>query len=284
MLDRACGDVNRLTSRINMAKLTTGPTGVRVIPCRRFSEKTALVTGAASGIGAATARRLAAEGAHVICADRQEAVHAVGEQLIADGHSAQTMTLDQLDVANVARAIASLGDPVVHVLAANAAVALPERSIAEWTVDDWDTVHDTNLRGTFVIIKHVLRLLPVGRDGAVVVTASVSGLRGHPNATPYAASKAGLLGMVTSLAAELAASGIRVNAVSPGAVHTPLLDSVYGTQTAAVIDQAGQANPLGRVASPDDIAATIAFLGSTDARHVNGVNLVVDGGQSMFLR
>jgi NAD(P)-dependent dehydrogenase (short-subunit alcohol dehydrogenase family) len=252
------------------------------VPVRgRFAGLRVLVTGGASGIGRATALRFAAEGADVGVADIDAAgaERVAGEIRSADG-SAVPLVMDQADEGSIERALgswASTGpDGGLDVAVINAgAVILPLTPLTEIEPADWDRVHGVNLRGAWLVARAAVPRMRRRGGGAIVFTASISGMRGHPGSGAYAASKAGVLGLSRSLAAEVARDGIRVNCVCPGAVATPLGGTLEELEPFARI------NPLGRVALPEDIAAAICFLASNDARHITGEELVIDGGISM---
>jgi NAD(P)-dependent dehydrogenase (short-subunit alcohol dehydrogenase family) len=242
----------------------------------RFADCRVLVTGAASGIGRATALRFAAEGASVGVAD----IDLDGAIRVAQdsGESAAALEFDQADEGSIDRALASWAAAAdgLDVACINAgAVILPLTPLAETDPGEWDRVHGVNLRGAWLVARAVVPRMRARGGGAIVFTASISGMRGHPGSGAYAASKSGVLGLSRSLAAEVARDRIRVNCVCPGAVATPM------GGTLEELERFARINPLGRVAEPEDIAAAIAFLASNDARHITGEELVVDGGISM---
>ena len=251
----------------------------------RFAGLRVLVTGGASGIGRATALRVAAEGADVGVADIDAAgaERVAGEIRAADG-SAEPLGFDQADEGSINRAMAAwpadggaagaAGGLDVAVVNAGA-VILPLTPLVDIGPAEWDRVHGVNLRGAWLVARAAVPQMRRRGGGAIVFTASISGMRGHPGSGAYAASKAGVLGLSRSLAAEVARDGIRVNCVCPGAVATPLGGTLEELGPFARI------NPLGRVAESEDIAAAICFLASNDARHITGAELVVDGGISM---
>ncbi len=238
---------------------------------------TVFATGAASGIGAATVCALCARGDTVFVADRDEAgAKRVAEEL---GSGAHAITMDVRDASSVAQAFAAAASIAgkLDAICANAGVTVQERPLEELPEEDLRLVIDINLAGA---IRTLSAGLPHLRDGgAIVLTSSTSGIVAHPLAGAYAATKLGLVGLQRSLVAELAPRRIRVNAVCPGAVDTPLVRSTYPVDTDQVIADAAAANPLGRIAQPEDVAEAICFL--IDARHVNGVALRVDGGESV---
>jgi NAD(P)-dependent dehydrogenase (short-subunit alcohol dehydrogenase family) len=238
-----------------------------------------LVTGAASGIGRSTALRFAAEGASVGVADIDpDGADRAVEEICAAGGEAQALRLDQSDGRSIDTALAGWTGAAdgLDVAVVNAgAVILPLTPLAAIDPADWDRVHGVNLRGAWLVARAVIPLLRTRGGGSIVFTSSISGIRGHPGSGAYAASKAGVLGLSRSLAAEVAREGIRVNCVCPGAVATPL------GGTPEELEPFARINPLGRVALPEDVAAGIAFLASNDARHITGAELVIDGGISM---
>jgi 3-oxoacyl-[acyl-carrier protein] reductase len=244
--------------------------------------KVVLITGAASGIGAATARAFAARGDHVVLADVDpHGLGAIDTQLASCGSADRlTVTVDLTDVAAVEamikEAIERFGSlDVVH---ANAGICPPERPLTETSPELVDKILAVNVTGT---VNTLRAAVPAIRDGgSVVITASDSGLLAHPGAAVYAASKIALIGLGRSLAAELGPRRIRVNMVCPGGVDTPLTRGVYGAKSDQVIEEYGASLPLGRIAMPEDIARAVVFL--ADAEHVTGVSLRVDGGDGLM--
>ena len=248
-----------------------------------FSGKTALVTGAASGIGAACAQWLDAQGiGRLVLVDR-------------DGEGLKTLELDceceriDGDVSDEARwdrlesEIVSLDHAVLNAgIAAGAAIS--ETSFAEWR-----TVIGVNLDGMFLSLRAAMRRMTEG--GSIVLTSSVSGLKAEPGTAAYGASKAGVIQLAKVAAKEGAAHGIRVNAIAPGGVDTPIWDSLPffqglidqhgGDRAAAMRAMAGMATPLGHYAAPEEIAAQIGFLLSDAAATITGTVLVSDGGYTL---
>jgi NAD(P)-dependent dehydrogenase (short-subunit alcohol dehydrogenase family) len=248
----------------------------------RLAGKRALVTGAASGIGLATARRFAAEGAGVALLDVDEAGLARAADGLRDlGAAVVARPCDVTDEASVASAVDAFhADGPIDVVVANAAVQLFGRdaAAAELDLDVWRATVDVNLTGAFLTCKHGIRaMLDDGRPGSVVCTASPTGLRGSaPGFDAYSSSKAGVVGLVQVLAADYGRHGIRVNAVVPGFTETPLVDDVMGDEQAraAVLARI----PLGRAGTADEVAAAMLFLASDEASYATASVLVVDGG------
>lgn len=239
-----------------------------------------LVTGAASGIGAAIASNFAGAGARLVLADVDAArladVEAALRRTGCDVLAAATDVRDRTSVeALVEAAVARFG--VVDVACLNAGVGLPEVPLTQTTDEVIDQLIDVNLRGAILCARAVI---PALRDGgSLIFTSSTSGLLAHPNAAVYAATKIALIGLARSLVPELSPRRIRVNCVCPGGVDTPLVRRLANQ---AQIAEAMDANPLGRIAEPDDVAHAVAFLASPAAWHVNGVALRVDGGEAVI--
>jgi NAD(P)-dependent dehydrogenase (short-subunit alcohol dehydrogenase family) len=246
-------------------------------------QRVLLITGAASGIGAATARAFARNGYAVAMGDvTAEGLRAVEEELLTAGADAAGVVADVADPAAVARfvafAVERFGD--LDVVCPNAGVFVPEAPLEEMTDDQFEALIAVNLRGVFNVLRAALPNVVDG--GAIVLTSSISGLQAHPGAAVYAATKIAMIGLGRSLAAEISSRRIRVNMVCPGGVDTPFTRRAYGVEADRVIAEYEQTNPLGRIAQPEDIAAGIVFLASPEARHVNGIALRVDGGDCLL--
>lgn len=245
---------------------------------RRFDQRAVLVTGAASGIGRATAVRLAAEGASVLCAD----IDLAGAEETAAGLAgAAALHLDVTDPAACDAAVAETLTRFGRIDGlANVAGIGSFGHVAATTDAQWQRVIAVNLSGVFQMMRAALPRLEAGR-GAIVNIASAAGLVATPYAAAYSASKSGVVGLTRSVAAEYAAKGVRVNAICPGAVDTPLIAGGFDAIDGVDMTLFGRMTPLlGPMAQPEDIAAAVAFLLSDDARFVTGAMLAVDGGQT----
>lgn len=242
----------------------------------RFSGKTVIVTGAATGIGAATARRFSEEGANVIVNGRRadalnESIAALpaGRTLAHPGDASDPAVCAAL----VQAAVERFGG--LHVLVNNAAV-FAGGDLEATGAEDFQRVMDVNVGGYFLMAKAAMPELKKTR-GSVVMTSSVSGLGGDWGALAYDTSKGAVSNMVRAMALDAGKDGVRVNAVNPSMTDTRMTE---GFQDDAVLARFKDRIPLGRIAQPEDIAAVILFLASDDARFVTGVNLPVDGGLS----
>jgi NAD(P)-dependent dehydrogenase (short-subunit alcohol dehydrogenase family) len=248
-----------------------------------FEGKVALVTGAGSGIGLATAKAFAQAGASVVLADfRKEAVHAAAEELIAGGRKALAVSCDVADEQHVAAMIEEAVSTFGRLDAAynNAGVQSPAVETADASGEEFDRVNAINLRGVWNCMKYELRQMRKQGSGAIVNCSSIGGLIGLPGRAIYHASKHGVIGLTKSAALEYASQGIRINAVCPGTVDTPMVAEMLAKEPDAMKDILRD-QPIGRLGRPEEIAAAVLWLCSPGASFVIGHALVVDGGYTI---
>lgn len=248
-----------------------------------FENKVALVTGAASGLGLATAKAFAESGASVALADwNQKAVRSAAEELAAQGHKALAIHCDVADDAQVEamveRTVATFGrlDAAYN----NAGVQNIVAETADATREDFDRVMAINLRGAWSCMKFELRQMRKQGSGVIVNCSSLGGLVGAPGRGTYHAAKHGVLGLTKSAALEYAARGIRINAVCPGIIDTPMVAGMLATQAEAVRELMKDV-PIGRLGRAEEIADAVLWLCSPAASFVIGHALAVDGGYTM---
>jgi meso-butanediol dehydrogenase / (S,S)-butanediol dehydrogenase / diacetyl reductase len=245
----------------------------------RFAGRSVIVTGGAAGIGAATARLFAGEGAKVVIADLDPAGEALARELRGQGRDA---TFVRTDAADASDAEALVAETVrrhgrLDVLHNNAGV-LVIGDVTTLSEADWDRCIDVNLKSVFLVSKHAVPAMRAAGGGAIVNTASVAGKAGGRGYSVYCASKAGILLLTQCMALDFAADRIRVNAVCPGPTATAM---VLGRTNAPERERARWANelPAGRIGEPEDAAKVVAYLASDDASFVTGAAWVVDGGR-----
>lgn len=245
----------------------------------RFSGRVAIVTGAASGIGEATARRLAREGAAVVVADLlADGASRVADAIQADGGQALAQRVDIADTESVARLVDATLDAfgAIHVLDNNATSGCMGR-VGDLSVADWNRTLAVNLTGHFLVIRTALPHLLAAGGGAIVNVSSVAALTAEAGLGAYAAAKAGLLALTRNVAAEYGREGLRCNAICPGAIATPPTNAFIAAVD-GVRERMERANPMRRLGRAEEVAALVSFLASDEASFVNGATYVVDGG------
>ncbi|MCP4003961.1 MAG: SDR family oxidoreductase [bacterium] len=246
----------------------------------RLEGKTALITGAASGIGAACALRFAREGARIAGFDIDKPADGV-LKAISDVASDQLfLNGDVRDEENVAAAVSTVAQTFGSVdIVLNAAGVAGGGPVHMVDTLEWERVLDINLKGTFLVCKHVLRQMLEQGSGSIINVASVEGLEGAEGGSAYNASKGGVILLTRNLAIDYGRRGIRANAICPGFIRTPLLDSLFEADAMKdALARVTDAHQLGRLGEPSEIAGAAAFLASEDASFVTGHALAVDGG------
>jgi NAD(P)-dependent dehydrogenase (short-subunit alcohol dehydrogenase family) len=250
----------------------------------RLAGKTAIVTGAGSGIGRATSILFASEGAKLVIGDLSDGVHATARAIEAAGGTVSAMQMDaglESDVEKlVATARSSYGG--INIAYANAGISGGLTGIFDHTPEEWTEILRVNLIGPFLMIKHAGKaMMDAGNGGSIICTASVAGLRSGAGGPAYSASKAGVINLVQTSAQQLSATGIRVNAICPGLIETGMTERafVYAREK-GVMEKVGRLNPLRRAGQPIEIAQTALFLASDAASYINGQAIAVDGGLS----
>lgn len=249
----------------------------------KLNGRVAIVTGAGAGIGRATAKLFAEEGARVVVAERiEESGQATAEAIELMGGSALALEADVSLEADAKRVVAETlrRFETVDVLVNNAGVEL-KKPLEETTEAEWDRVLAVNLKSAFLMSKHVIPTLKAKRRGAIVMNSSVGYFIAAPNSAAYGASKAGMMALARGLALELAPYDVRVNAVCPGVIDTPMNERNLerADDPEAMRRSWFEVTPLKRLGKPEDVAKAILFLASDDSSFVTGTPLIIDGGR-----
>ncbi len=249
----------------------------------RFAGKVAFVTGAANGIGRATALAFAREGASVVVADVAERSNQETARMVEElGGRALAVTCDVTRTEDIQRALKAAIEKFGRLDFAfnNAGIEYAIKPAAEVTEQEWDRIMDIDLRGVFLCMKHEIPLMLKQGGGAIVNNSSGAGIKGFKGGAAYVAAKHGVVGLTKAAALDYASSNIRINAVCPGIIDTPMMDRFSGGTAEgrrAVIAQ----EPVGRMGKPEEIGATVVWLCSDAAAFVVGHAMVVDGGQTV---
>ncbi|MFU8870835.1 SDR family NAD(P)-dependent oxidoreductase [Micromonospora sp. SL4-19] len=245
----------------------------------RFQDKVAFITGGASGLGAAAARRFAGEGAKVVIAD----IDAEGAERVAAGlPDAYAVRVDTGEATSVEQGIADAMQRYgrIDVIFNNAGIDGQQQALHEMDVANWERVRRINGDGVFFVLRYGIDAMLRGGGGAIVNTSSTTALAAQENISPYTFTKAGIVGLTRSAAIEYAARGIRVNAVAPTVVMTPLVEHFIDTapDPGQMRRQMESFNPKPGIPTPDDVAGVVLFLASDDAAWITGHTIPIDGG------
>ena len=249
----------------------------------RFQDKSIIVTGAGSGIGRAAATLFAAEGARVVCADKTDGVDATAQAIRDAGGTAEAVRIDAGSEADVQRVVQLAIDRFggLDVMFANAGISGGMANIFDTPVELISEVLRVNLIGPYLAIKHAAPEIAKRGAGAIILTASVAGIRSGAGSPAYSASKAGVINLAMTAAQQLSGSNVRVNAICPGLTETGMTKPTFDyAREAGKMDRVGRLNPLRRGAQPEELAKVALFLASDDASYVNGQAIAVDGGLS----
>lgn len=243
---------------------------------KRFDNKVVIVTGAASGIGEATALEFAKEGAHVVLSDISDKGEEISKKWNAEGYSTifvNTNVADEKDVINlIDQTVQKFGK--LDVIFANAGINI-EASVEDLEVDDWQKIIDVNLKSVYLCNKYAIKQFKKqGAGGAIVNTGSIHSLVARQGLAAYSASKGGVKMLTQQVAAEVSKDGIRANAVAPAYIKTPLIN----TLSKEVIKDLVALHPIGRLGEPMEVAKVVLFLASDDASFISGATLPIDGG------
>ena len=253
----------------------------------RLAGKVAIVTGAASGIGRASALLFAREGARLVIVDRDaQGLNATARTVLEHHGIAKVFVGDTGNEAHVKAFVQLALDTfaALDIVYANAGILGPATPMLEQTVEQWRDVLQTNLIGPFLAIKHAAAPMAGKGGGSIVLTASTAGLKANAGGAPYSASKAGVISLAQTAANSLLGTGVRVNAICPGLIETGMTRALFrAARDRGTADKIGQLNALQRAGAPEEIAAMALFLASDESSYVNGQAFPVDGGLSSTL-
>jgi NAD(P)-dependent dehydrogenase (short-subunit alcohol dehydrogenase family) len=249
----------------------------------RFQDKSIIVTGAGSGIGRAAAMLFAAEGGRVVCADKTDGADATAQAIRDAGGTAEAIQIDAGSEPDVERTVQLAVERFagLDVMFANAGISGGMANIFDTPVDLIAEVLRVNLIGPYLAIKHAAPRIAERGQGAIILTASVAGIRSGAGSPAYSASKAGVINLAKVAAQQLSGSNVRVNAICPGLTETGMTKPTFDyARDAGKMDRVGRLNPLRRGAQPEELAKVALVLASDDASYVNGQAIAVDGGLS----
>ncbi|EIT83986.1 short chain dehydrogenase [Fictibacillus macauensis ZFHKF-1] len=251
---------------------------------KRLEGKIAVITGAATGIGQATATLFAEEGATVLAADvNEEALHKTVSTILENGHKAEAFLVDVADEDSVQHFATRLEKTYgkIDVLFNNAGIDAPGGKVHEYSTELFDRIVAVDLRGTFLVSKYLIPLM-LADGGSIINTSSMSGRAADLDRSGYNAAKGGVTNFTKAAAIDYGRQGIRVNSISPGTIETPLVDSVAGArddeQGKSFRDANTWVTPLGRLGTPREIAQLVLFLASDDSSFITGEDITIDGG------
>jgi len=250
----------------------------------RLQGKTAIITGAGSGIGRAAALLFAAEGARLVLGDKTDAVHVTAQAVVAAGGQATALQMDAGVEADVVKLVATAVERhgQLDIAFANAGISGGMAGIFDLTPEAWTEILRVNLIGPWLMVKHAGKLMAdAGRGGSIICTASVAGIRSGAGGPAYSASKAGVINLAMVAAQQLCETGVRVNAICPGLTETGMTRPTFDyAKDKGVTHKLGRLNPLRRAGQPDELAQVALFLASAQSSYVNGQAIAVDGGLS----
>lgn len=242
-----------------------------------LNNKIAVVTGASQGIGKIIAFELAKSGAHVACISRnKKAIESIVDEITINGGQASSFPCDISDSDTLSEIITEIikENSRIDILVNNAGIT-KDSLLIRMSIEQWDDVINTNLKGAFHCTKAVVRYMMKNKFGRIINITSIVGLTGNAGQANYAASKAGLIGMTKSIAKEVASRGITANCIAPGWIETSMTDKLSGEVKNEFLSHI----PIGRIGSPNDIANAVIFLASDEAGYITGQTITVDGGR-----
>lgn len=242
-----------------------------------LNNKIAIVTGASQGIGKIIAFELAKSGAHVACISRnKKAIESIVEEITINGGQASSFPCDISDSDTLSEIITEIikENSRIDILVNNAGIT-KDSLLMRMSIEQWDDVINTNLKGAFHCTKAVMRYMMKNKFGRIINITSIVGLTGNAGQANYAASKAGLIGMTKSIAKEVASRGITANCIAPGWIETSMTEKLSEEVKSEFLSHI----PVGRIGSPDDIANAVIFLASDEAGYITGQTITVDGGR-----